>query len=91
MVWEGNFVSGLKLEIRAELRLHRPIGLEEMIIVAQLIADRNLAIKSGKTRAPSPRTTSYTRAQPSTFSVNWRRQGNDKRNDGNTYTKVHNL
>uniref|UniRef100_A0A1S8ADV7 Aminoacyl-tRNA ligase n=1 Tax=Citrus limon TaxID=2708 RepID=A0A1S8ADV7_CITLI len=40
-VLEGNFMKGLKLEIRASLRLLRPRGLGESMELAQMIEDKN--------------------------------------------------
>ena len=40
-VLEGNFMKGLKSEIRAALRLLRPRGLGESMELAQMIADKD--------------------------------------------------
>ena len=40
-VLEGNFMKGLKPEIRASLRLLRPRGLGELMELAQMIEDKN--------------------------------------------------
>ncbi|KAK9188269.1 hypothetical protein WN944_019670 [Citrus x changshan-huyou] len=40
-VLEGNFMKGLKPEIRASLRLLRPRGLGESMELAQLVEDKN--------------------------------------------------
>ena len=42
-VLEGNFMKGLKPEIRASLRLLRPRGLGETMELAQMIEDKNTA------------------------------------------------
>ena len=41
VVLEGNFMKGLKLEIRASLHLLRPRGLGESMELAQMIEDKN--------------------------------------------------
>ena len=45
-VLEGNFMKGLKLKIRAALRLLRPRGLGESMELAQMIVDKNIAAVS---------------------------------------------
>ncbi|KAH9680263.1 kinesin-like protein KIN-7O [Citrus sinensis] len=45
-VLEGNFMKGLKSEIRAALRLLRPRGLGESMELAQMIADKDTAAVS---------------------------------------------
>ena len=44
-VLEGTFVKGLKLEIQAEVRVLKPIGLGPLMEKAQLVEEKNLAIK----------------------------------------------
>ena len=41
---EGHFVNGLKVDIRAKMRVLRLIGLEEMMDLAQRIEERNLVV-----------------------------------------------
>ena len=47
-VLESTFVKGLKPEVRAEVRVLKPIGLGQIMEIAQLVKDKNLAIKSLK-------------------------------------------
>ncbi|KAL2543175.1 Eukaryotic aspartyl protease family protein [Abeliophyllum distichum] len=50
---EGNFVNGLKREIRAEVKLMRPVGLDQIMDVAQRVEDRNSMLNLPQ-RAPGP-------------------------------------
>ena len=45
-VLEGTFVKGLKPEIRAKVRVLKPIGLGPLMELAQLVEEKNLAIKA---------------------------------------------
>lgn len=42
---EGQFINGLKPEIRAELRMLRPNGLDQLMEVAQRIEERNMVVR----------------------------------------------
>lgn len=44
-VLENTFLNGLKPVIKAAVKSRRPVGLEEIMIQAQLIEDREMAIK----------------------------------------------
>ncbi|XP_052196517.1 uncharacterized protein LOC127803919 [Diospyros lotus] len=44
---EGHFLNGLKLDIRAEMRVLRPTGLERMMELAQRIEERNQVVREG--------------------------------------------
>lgn len=44
-VLEGNFTNGLKTEIQAEIRMHKPKGLGQFHDLAQRVEDRNEFIK----------------------------------------------
>ena len=43
---EGHFINGLKLEIRAEIRVLQPRGLDRIMSMAQCIEDKNAAMLS---------------------------------------------
>lgn len=45
-VLESTFINGLKPEIKVEVRLLSPIGLGQLMEVAQKVEDRNLALKA---------------------------------------------
>ena len=47
-VLESTFVKGLKPEIRAEVRVLKPMGLDQIMETAQLVEEKNMAIKSIK-------------------------------------------
>lgn len=47
-VLEGHFVNGLKPEIRAEIRVLRPLGLENIMEMAQRIEDRNQVLQGNR-------------------------------------------
>ena len=44
-VLEGHFVNGLKPEIREKIRVLRPLGLENIMEMAQRIKDRNQVLQ----------------------------------------------
>ena len=44
-VLEGHFINGLKSEIRAEIKVLRPLGLENIMEMAQRIEDRNQVLQ----------------------------------------------
>lgn len=44
-VLENTFLLGLQLEVRDEVVSRRPIGLEDIMVQAQIVEDRNLALK----------------------------------------------
>lgn len=44
-VLEGIFANGLKAEIRAKLRLLKPVGLTEIMDTAQRIKEKNLLLR----------------------------------------------
>lgn len=52
-VLEGNFVNGMKPEIRAEVRLMQPIGLGWIMELAQRIEDCNTQVQSTKAQYSS--------------------------------------
>lgn len=47
-VLEGNFTNGLKAEIRAEIRMHKPKGFGPIMELAQCVEDRNEYIKQAQ-------------------------------------------
>ena len=47
-VLESTFVKGLRLKVKADLRLMRPHRLAQMMELAQLIEDRNMIVKGTK-------------------------------------------
>lgn len=46
-VLEGSFMNGLKTKLRAEVQ-HKPIGLEQMMEIAQMVEERNWVTKVGQ-------------------------------------------
>ncbi|XP_052185288.1 uncharacterized protein LOC127796925 [Diospyros lotus] len=44
---DGHFINGLQPDIKAELRVLRPRGLEQMIDLAQRIEERNRVVRGG--------------------------------------------
>ncbi|KAL2506316.1 Uncharacterized protein Adt_21937 [Abeliophyllum distichum] len=45
---EENFVNGLKLEIRAEIKLMRHLGMDQIMDVAQRVEDRNVMLNQAQ-------------------------------------------
>ncbi|XP_024028604.1 uncharacterized protein LOC112093764 [Morus notabilis] len=44
-IFRGAFLNGLREDVRAEVKLHRPINLQEVMDLAQQIEDRNEAVE----------------------------------------------
>lgn len=59
---EGHFIRELKPVTRAEMRMSRPIGLEQMMDLAQPIEERNLVIR-GSIFGPGPNISQALRPQ----------------------------
>ena len=50
---EGHFINGLKLEMRAEVRLMKPTGLGRVMEVAQRVEDRNKHLRPNRAHKAS--------------------------------------
>ena len=48
-VLESAFVNGLREDLRVELRLWSPMGLQQIMRIAQQIEDKNVAVQAQKT------------------------------------------
>lgn len=59
-------MNGLKPELRAEVQLHRPVGLEQMMETAQMVEERNLVTKVGQWSPgpPKPKSSAYSNQNP---------------------------
>ena len=60
-VLESTFVMGLKPDIRVEVRVLKPVGLGQLMETAQLVEEKNIAIKANQepTRLKSNRPNSF--------------------------------
>ena len=60
-VLESTFVMGLKPNIRVEVRVLKPVGLGQLMETAQLVEEKNIAIKANQepTRLKSNRPNSF--------------------------------